>query len=338
MASTRRDEIFRAIEALASIHHDWLTSDDKEVTLRLYQQIDDTLGVVALGDVPAECRKLCAAADRVAEQWQDFYLSVTDDDRTEISPPAELLAALVNLYDQRKEAEYREPPPIEPIEQLEKQKLTDKQICCVYDWWLSPGVEDIGKLQEERKKPGMHTGKGFVHPMIRRRQAEEAACKAAREEFHRMQREKLKRLNEPNDPRPMVELVNEGLSARQIAKLKNITADAVMRECNRLGIAPPPMDYQDARTERAPSEPSVPESIQRIMHAEQARPTRPTAAGEPVPEMASGTRPIEDRILNLAADGLDAPAIAKALQAEGTNISERRILAIMRQFGEPAAS
>jgi len=337
--SARKQELLRAIEHLASVHHDWITSDATVISAELQQAIDATLAEFADGDIPKDCRKLFREADALATEWNTWLdVAVANGDPTAVpSIKSPVWAAMERLYDARKDAETRDPPPIETIQQLEKQGLNDKQICRIYGWWLAPKVEDIGKLQEERLKPGTHTGKDFVHPLLRRQQDDEQKRAVARAEFRKAQEEKLAKL-EHVAPESVVDLVNQKLSAKQIGKMYGQSTNWVFRECERLGITPPPMDYDDPRTVRAPSEPALPESIARAMDAEQQRPTRRVRKtvedyGEPK-ESPAGPVSVEDRVLAYANQGKQPEDIAAAMKADGEPVTPRRVEAILRQFGQ----
>jgi len=67
------------------------------------------------------------------------------------------------------------PVILETIEQLDKQKVSDRQICLIYGWVEPDGTTpQFSKLREERAKPGKHTGpdSGFVPPVEKARQKE----------------------------------------------------------------------------------------------------------------------------------------------------------------------
>jgi len=51
---------------------------------------------------------------------------------------------------------------VEPVSLLRDQKVSDAQICEIYNWKTSDGIPEIWKVQEEIDRPGTHTGQDFI--------------------------------------------------------------------------------------------------------------------------------------------------------------------------------
>lgn len=341
----RKDDILRVVDEMAVVHHDWIESDSESITEEFSDSVDSALAAFGVGDIPSDCRPMFVCAENLAGIWERWYTDVSSTGDSNILPGNDFWAAMDSIYDARRDSVWVEPRPIEPIAQLEKSGANDWQICKIYEWMTPEGVPDDRKLAEERANPGTHTGATFIHPLVRMRNEEKIKQNAARRVLLDRQAAKIERLS-ATVPETLEELLDMGMSARQMSKCLRITPEAIFAQCDELNRPHPPMDYPDLHTVRAPAEPEIHESVHRSMDAEQANPTRavrPEAANTPQPtgKGSNGPVPVEDRIAAMVDVGKSADAICAELKADNEvtiNVSKRRVEAIIKQFVKDKAT
>lgn len=336
----RKDQIKQQMDRLMAAHHDWAAdTSHKGVTQEFADVVDDTLALFATGDIPGDFRMLFEKADIVAGLWADWHAEVEDTGDAQILPSREFDAAMDKWYDARKASEKAGWYAMTPIEQLEREGVNDDQICKHYGWYTEAMQPDKKKLAAERKKPGTHTGKNLVHPQQRRMDAMEEKRVEARGDFRQLLVAKHT-ASESTVAATVLELVAQQVSGRQISKMKKISIEQVMQECDEAGVDRPDVDYADVRTVRAPSEPEIAEGTSRAMDAERKNPTRPSSRDSDRPTVTDSPAdesekdkviPLEERVLDLASGGKTAAEIVASLEPD--KVSEVRVSAIIKQFG-----
>ena len=312
MEEGRRNHLMLVLEHLQEVHHAWSEDNDVRYLTQEFQDIlDETVEVFASGDIPADCRKISQAVGELAglwAKWKETGASAGEDYPTNNA----FWAALEHVEDCRQKVVKRSPVVLETLVELTRQKVSNRQICEIYGWVDSRGAPELWRLAEEREKPGTHLGPGFVPPIERQAAEEEERKRQALERIRGKRRQKME--DAPKKaPESLRQLAEEGVSVKQIADLKGMTVEAVMEECERLGVSVR-QDYSDVATARAPQEPELPEEVKRSL-------------GEP-------PKTLDQQIVELHQQGYAAPQIAKELTRDGVEVSHQKASAVIRRYNK----
>lgn len=236
----RKRVMFATIDRLAAVHREWIDSDAMVITEAMGKAVMACEAVFSTGTIPGDCRPLTDRVLEMLDQWRKW-----DDDnkmsRHEILPGNGFWKTLRNVFDARKAAAPARKAKLESIAQLSREKVGDAQICRIYDWVEEDGTPQLWKVREERAKPGTHTS-GPTAVDLRRQQAAEAERRETEAREKRLA-EKVKAANEPA-PEGLATLVEQGVSAGQIASMLKIDVDKVYRQCDELGLPLPPESYE----------------------------------------------------------------------------------------------
>lgn len=139
--------------------------------------------------------------------------------------------------------EHPEPQRPESVETLTKQNVNNAQICAIWGLKKPDGSPDMYRLNQEREKPGSVVTPDYWPPVqagLARRRAE--AMKSA----HATQRRRIECQKEAPIARESIEeLAASGVSARQIAAMKQMRVADVVRYCETHGVTVR-MDYSGA--------------------------------------------------------------------------------------------
>lgn len=337
--SERRRELLETVDHLRAAHDRWAKAKNiPYLTAPLERAIDGTVLMFEDGDLPADCRGLARSVERLAEVWGEVkrrYALAAD--KTDPAPlTQEFWRALDGVIDARDEAEPKRAPVIESIETLEKQGVRDAQICKIYDWVEDDGSPQVWKLAEERENPGKHT-KNHVPAVVREREERERKRREFLDTMRRQRDQKIASMREP-DQTPLRELVEEGLAAVQIARMKKTTVEDVLEQCDAAGIPRPPERYE--YPDRGEHEPGIPEETQRALEAERENPTRGRRRPSPatvVPEMEDGEddvvhmgTTVEEEIRQLHGEGLTAPEIRARVSTEQNEVPMSLVVQTIR--------
>tara|TARA_Y100000310_G_scaffold309742_1_gene354187 strand:+ start:3239 stop:4513 length:1275 start_codon:yes stop_codon:yes gene_type:complete len=262
----RLSHILLVVDNMLDEHRSFVEDQEATViTQQLWEAVEETIEVFETGSIPGNCRDLWHATQTLQEYWRIYVSEVETIGNPAHMPGNGVWSAVENIRRLRAKSNCT-PLTLEPIPELVKQKLSEAQICNIYEWHLPNGQPDVDKLREEIAKPGTHTGEGFVPPAERHRQTREAERTEAIERLRLKQQQKLAALSAP-PPESIGQLAEEGLSAKQIANMHHITPEQVWEECDNLGIHRPPLDYDPTANDDSQFDPEPSEESKRTTDA-----------------------------------------------------------------------
>jgi DNA-directed RNA polymerase specialized sigma24 family protein len=207
---------------------------------------------------------------------------------------------------------------LEPIAQLDIEKVSDRQIAMIYGWKLSDGSPDVNKVREERAKPGTHYNpEEWVDPQYAREDAETAARWTGRS----IRVQSTTAGEAPMAPETLDDLIHQDVPSKQIARMLNITVDEVRTRARQLNV---PLDGQFV--------PSVSphDKMQDIRDADnEKRRQLQAAANAQVRAAETDVSSMPERILSLAADGQNPKQIAKLLADDFPGLNEAKVAGIL---------
>lgn len=322
----RRNHLFLVTDNLLEVHKVWVESDTIYFTEEMEKAVEETVEVFARGAIPGDCRVLNERVTNLSVQWEVFKqrASITNDPIC--LPDNAFWKALEWVADARRETKPKARRVLETITDLEKQKVPDKQICLIYGWRQPNGSPDFAKLQEERTKPGTHTGEGFVPPLEKKRQEAEARERAIVTRLREQRERKVERATAP-PPESLQELIATKVSGEQIANLFHCTLGRVREMCDEQGLPHPPDRYESLNAVRGPHEPDLPESVAR-------------AYGEYPDEEEAPSAPmtLEQEIVHYSGQGMNSREVAEAVSREDAKVSWQKVNAVLKRFKkEPEA-
>lgn len=264
----RRSELFEAVARLTEAHQAWISSDAAYITDIFEATLDDVLGVFEVGLVPHDCRELARLAGVLAAEWDRWQAQVAGTGNVNVLPGNAFWAALEAVEDACREARPQAVRPLESVAELDRQKVTHAQIARIYGWTDARGNPDTRKVEEELAKPGTHVTADFVPPHQRRREEEAARKESALRRLRESGRRKVEILTEPC-PEPLEDLVAQGVSLEQIARMMKKTTTWVLTECRRRGLRDPKsLDHPHAM--RAPQERPLSADAEKVLDAQTA--------------------------------------------------------------------
>jgi hypothetical protein len=262
--NARTQQILESVDNLLKVHDEWEADETAPVqpTAAFEDAIKLAIETCDNGDIPAQCRDLCFAMNRLDLEWEYYETGVrrTPDHR----PVSSFWGAFRNLVTCREHARPMEIKQPEPVFLLLEQKVPTRQIA--FNIWghldkstgryvgpfvTSANQVDEVKIREESKEPGKHTA-GWVHPEQLERQRERQ-----RELSHRLgavtRREKTD--SRTVEKASVLEMLKEGQYPDVIARVKGVPIDDVLAEAQRNSIVP--TVRPNLAAERAPQEPGI---------------------------------------------------------------------------------
>ena len=352
--SERRKHLFDVTDSASEAHSEWSESDIPYITDPFQSAVDDMVEVFSTGDIPADCRALNKEVEALTDLWKAWKTAAEVSGDTNTMPSQDFWLAMERVAAARVQAVPKQPVKLETIEQLDKQGVSDRQICVMYEWVLTDGSPDFDKLREERKDPGTHTGEDFVPPQERRRLERQSSQDAAVARARRRREKKLEKMS-AEAPESLEQLVAEGVSAEQIAIMRNCTVEQVFAECDEESLQRPESHYAPAQTERGIHGPPINEATDRAMDADVAKrrelskqgltemeeyskpkPTRPAPWQKKTDEIP-GDGPImtlEQHIVVLYQEGMKPGKIAKTLTTEEETISKQKVNSVIQRYNK----
>jgi hypothetical protein len=337
----RKNELLAVVDNLFDEHKAWTESNVDYLTEEVEAAIDDTIAMFASGDIPQACRQLDHAVAALSNEWDAYRSAVRIDPAQPDVPPQSFWKAFEAVRNCHRAAAKPMPLRLESVKELTDQKVSDQQICKMYGFIDEFDRPELWRLSEERAEPGKHTGPGtgWVPPLERQRLEQEQRQQQIIAGIQSRSAAKVQRASAPA-PEPWEDLFTQGLSAKQIAKMKRCTIQDVVDKAEELGFEPPSMDYTDVRTSRAPQEPEINEHAARSIDSysakgkgsEAAPKKRPkhrqtkAAKGKakapkpaPVAEADDDDEPldeptVEEKILAMHGDGWELPTIAAGVE------------------------
>lgn len=229
IASTRQEELERALDNWERIHLDWVESVNRPNPDATYWDgVVNLIDVFRNGDMPDSMREL---ADRV----EDLYEELDDYDHREnidkVMPDDSYWAATQAVLDARKQRQVAaRPKRIESIKELNDQKVPLWQIAKIYGFF-DPlnGEPDTRPVQQEIDKPGSVITKDWIHPDERKRREEESSRRERLATLGPRTARKVRQAK-PVSPESCRDLWEQKVSAAQAAKMLDRPEDDIAAE------------------------------------------------------------------------------------------------------------
>ena len=297
----RTQELRGAVQDLIDARQSWVDSDATAITADFENCLSECIATFADGDMPSDCQELAYRVAAVAIEWEKFagingeggYGSTINP-----APRGSFWYVFDRLTDFYHNGNYVRRPLLEPVAVLHAQKVTHRQIARMYGWFARPGIPDEQKVREELEKPGRHTGDGFVPPAIREHERQELADWAAKQQALENMQRRYAQSKPDAGPETVEELILQGVSIRQIARMRETTEEAVIAACEQMGVKPVlPVNLP---TQRAPTEPEISEDAKKVGPREK--------------------RSTEDEVLHRHGQGYAAKDIAKMVNLPAAEV------------------
>jgi len=237
MSTNERDrELANAVTLATEAHLAWLEDRDaKYVTDEYETAIDYLIEVFRFGDLPGRLRDTADIIRQIDADWQQWKQAhYTNPDALPSGVHVRLINQLMSDVDKRKTERVRS---IEPIEELLAQKVTVQQIARIYEWYDDDGNPDVAKVREEIRKPGTHTGENWEDPKERRKREREQRLKTQLAQLEERLQEK--KHSGPVAKESIEQLIDEGVSATQICKMKHLDLSDLEAYCSEKGLVMP---------------------------------------------------------------------------------------------------
>ncbi len=347
----RRKELLTPIDTLLAAHCEWQETDNPEISPELVARIEDAIAVWSGGDMPGDLLSLYSKMQALNEAWTDAVMRADDPEHIQTAKAVMFWKALDVVRGIREKAEEEDTAefrPLESVAMLTAQKVPDQQICWIYRAaWpegakTGPGLWDQRKnrpllqlLEKERVTPGSVIGPDFVPWYVAQRKVDAVRRKAAADRAEAVRQDRIAKLTKPC-PETLAELVGQGVSLSQIARMKKTTKAAIRKQCVAEGLPIPPEQYDAPRSDFAP-EPN--EAQERIDKA--ARPPLAKTPSEIVPAKEQAASAIADGGDEFGGDGDDFDEDQGRQDIEGETdepiSNEERLVAAWMNTGATAA-
>lgn len=260
-STARENEILQAVDRFLKEHNEWASSTDRETPDEDYwDAYDEMIRVVDEGDTPRSLRQLVAGVGTLDRERIKFDHSQEDAD--DQMPHAEFWAAREDLAHVRT-TQARDDiallKPLETIQELREQKVTDSQIAKIYGLFMANGEPASHLIQREIDKPGSVIDAKWVDPRVREIRAErEAKERESDEDAREGLSARRRRAEQEEKPCPETphELWEQKVSVAQSAKMLKMTETKVAELFKRFAKEREDMlAGKGAPKNRAPAEP-----------------------------------------------------------------------------------
>jgi hypothetical protein len=286
----RREELLTSIETLLAAHREWQETDNPEISAALIERIEDAITVWSGGDMPGDLLDLYSKMQGLNEAWTEAVMQADDAEHVQTARAGSFWKALDVVLGMREKAEEEDTAefrPLESVAMLTAQKVPDQQICWIYRArWpegakTGPGLWDQRKqrpllnlLEKERQAPGSVIPADFVPFHVAERKQAQVLRREAADRAAAARQDRVAKLAKPC-PETLAELVGQGVSLSQIARMKKSTKAAIRKQCLAEGLPVPSEEYEAARSDY---DPEMSEAQRRIDQAERPMPAKARAA------------------------------------------------------------
>lgn len=322
----RREHLLLVVDHVCDVHRGWVESDVEFLTQEFEEALNALGEVFASGAIPADCRVLADSVkvlDGLWATWKEDGPAGGED-----YPRGNgFWRAFEAIEDARGACKQKPRPQIESVAQLTEQKVPDRQICMIYGWIAPDGAPQFDKLRQEREKPGTHITPDFVPPAHQELEREEAKQADTLAKIRAKRDQKLS--GSQDAPESLATLVEAGVSAEQIGKIKGLTVAEVYAQCAEQALERPEERYADVRTERAPQEGEVPEPVGRAMDAAVER-REAAVAAEQGQEHTPQT--LEQKIIEFHQANFTPQEIATELSTEEVSVTRQKVQAVLKRY------
>jgi hypothetical protein len=327
----RRDELLAVCEHAIAERQRWELSEMVKLSEELEDAVDGLVDTFAVGSLPSDCRGLAVVAEQLKGVMDEWRESMRLTRRVAPTPRQEFWR-LLDRIDELLHA-VKSPPkkPLESVAELRRQEVSDEQICKIYGWIDARGGAEVWKVSEELAKPGTHTGSNWTDPRERTRQEAERKRQEAVNRARAARERKLAKLNAP-PPESLAELIAQGVTLGQIAKMHNCGESEILERCKAEGLPTPELshDLEAGKEWQQDGEREAAEHYAKTVQAGQ-----PVAVAEPEePPAVPLAGSVEAQVIQLHLAGEETPAIVRALRANGTTLSAKKVDAILKRYQE----
>lgn len=228
-ASRRSEELMTVAQEMIRVHDAWVDDGNRPNPDSIYWDAVDAVNQsFSAGTIPSDCRTLAEAAAGLSKEVEVF--NQREDEGT-VYPRAEFWGAIQGIREALADTEEPELRPLESIQALDKQKVPHRQIALIYGLVDREGNPQGHLIQQELDKPGSVIDDNWIDPRIRERQAAE---NAASEHAERLESKGRAADRSPPCKETVEELWQQGVGARQAAKMLHRRQEDVQAEYERL--------------------------------------------------------------------------------------------------------
>ena len=228
--SHRAEQLLALTDAFLDMHRAWVDDPNRTAPDAIYwDSVDSVLEAFDVGDVPAECREL---ADAVEAFGDEVYQFDAREDVGRTMPHNSFWTAREAVERARAGAAKQERIPLEPISVLRQQQVPDWQIAMIYGLVPRHHIDRPNLyahlIQKELDNPGSVIGPDWTDP--RDRDEAETIEKTDRRHNALMDKKRASaKTAEPEVcPETIEELLQQGVSVEQIAKMKDVPMTEVV--------------------------------------------------------------------------------------------------------------
>lgn len=235
----RTEVLLTAIDSLLVVHDEWVAGNEDLLTMDYESAIHVLIDTFDEGDIPGTFREAWTAVGQLKVEWARFVEGAT---RKNPLPSDSFWAAIANLRSARNTSTESERIPIEPLEMLEKQGVSHRQIAVIYSHngrgpFLRGGEPMVHLVRQELARPGSVIPEGWVHPQEEERQRELRELQS--KSLARIQEKQKAAQKAANCPETIEELLQQNVFPSQIAKMHGVTVAEVMQVASKAGISLP---------------------------------------------------------------------------------------------------
>lgn len=353
-----REYLIRVAKIARDALRAWIDSGDSQIVpdVTVYQRFEE-VAQVAETTAAMDAGGIEQLAGNWRLEWEKHKRALVRTQDVDLLPGESFWSLWFAIEDILTQTELTVIPAIETVAEFIEQKVPIKTICDVYGWHLPNGAPDAQKVSEERAKPGTHVPLGFMTPMQKRKHADNER-KLGEARYWRTRLEQKLDIVGRIAPETVEQLAILGVSAKQIAKMKKISVEDVLAECDRVNIPRPPLDYSatmltEGRFDRekdAEAKRLQDVQLQRVVAKRPGQQSERLAdiqlgpadnavqddadEGDLTEEDAGGdvqAMSVADQVASLSAQGLSGRQIA-----DETGVSYRRVLEMLKQTSADA--
>ena len=325
--SLRTAQLFGLVDQLTTIHRQWVASEHEDPTPAYWDSVEVLVDTFSNGDIPAECRGVADAVERFTDEYDKYVDQLALGGKS--YPHNSFFSARQQLEQARQAQVAEAKPPLESIEELIRQGVSNRQIAAM--WEIQ--VHEVEAFRAGRWKPT----EGYLPASERERLASISAAEM----------EAALRLQTKSDgarknagggaggdacPESVEELLRQGVSFKQVAVMKGLTEAAVLDVAKVLGISKgrtgEPVLPSHLESGAAPDSPDLLDTGDPgEVYGQDALDASTTPAESADASDATGqVDSTEAGILALAAEGYAAGDIAAA-----TGVDKRKVNAVLRK-------
>lgn len=239
----------KAIDAALAAYEAWLADESvNEVTEPLEDAVESLVLIFEAVEAPQQYQAVARVVERIAPEWTAWKMEVARKGAEGIFPSRRWTEAMRDLARHWILSDKPCLPPLEPVVELNRQKVSARQIAMIYGWLLDNGQPDTSKVFEELAEPGKHTS-GIDH-RIAKKQADREA-KLAELDAIAERRIRARQKAEEAAPEGLDELIAQHVSRKQIRSMvPGVTDEQINESATRQGIEAPAEDYRSANATR----------------------------------------------------------------------------------------